>query len=212
MSELNIKESFLNTFQLLSPKQQKIWRYIQWYAQGFRQVFPSQKTIAESVGCHRETVIEAIKKFCQLGWLGSFRRCFRSNLYFLTNELVNIDTTKTETFKKTPEKAVLTLNPTTIPTNKPTENPTVSKTELGVMPVRKTSQEKTVTVQHTQRKEVEHILLNIGISGKDLWCLASYSLLVVSKAVEDFKTRKAKGSVQNLAASLTNRCKAYSLS
>lgn len=201
----SIKEIFLNNFQLLSQKQQKIWRYIQWYAQRYRQVFPAHQTIAQAVGCHRDTVIETIKKFNQMGWLGILKRCFRSNLYFIADVLINIDTTKAETFKRVlePEK------PTQDPTQNPTTKPTLYKTESNVLSVRNTSQ-TTETVQHTQKKEVEHILTNIGISQKDLWCLARYSLLVVSKAVEDYKTRKASGPIRNLAAWLTNRCKAYS--
>lgn len=200
----SIKECFLNTFQLLSSKQKKIWQYIQWYAQRYRQVFPSHAKIAEAVGCHRDTVIQAVKKFSQMGWLGSIKRCFRSNLYFIANELINLDTTKPETFKRTKE----TVKPTEAPTVKPTANPTLYKTESGVVPVRQTSQSE--TVQHAHCKEVKHILESIGILGKDLWCLMRYSLLAVSKAVEDYKTRKAPGPIRNLAAWLTNRCKIYS--
>ncbi len=199
----SIKEIFLNTFQLLSLKQQKIWRYIQWYAQRYRHVFPAHQTIAEAVECHRDTVIQAIKKFSQMGWLGSIKRCFRSNLYFIANELINLDTTKSETFKRAKE----TVNPTEVPTQKPTQNPTLYKTESNGVDVRKTS--PSGTVQHINCKEVEHILESIGILGKDLWCLARYSLRAVSLAVEDYKTRKAPGPIRNLAAWLTSRCKIY---
>ena len=201
----SVKENFLNTFQLLSRKQQKIWRYIQWYAQHYRQVFPSHATIAEAVGCCRDTVIETIKKFSQWRWLGTMKRCFRTNLYFIANELIDLDTTKPDTFKRIQE----TAKSTEAPTVKPTQNPTLYETKSNAVDVRKTFPEPKI-VQQIKCKEVTHILESIGISGKDLWCLARYSLLAVAKAVEDYKTRKAPGPIRNLAAWLTNRCKSYS--
>lgn len=202
----SIKENFLNTFQLLSPKQQKIWRYIQGYAKRYRHVFPSHTTIATDVNCCRDTVIQAIKKFCQLGWLGSIKRCFRSNLYFVADDLKNIDTTNPSSFKVDPESS----KPTENPTQKPTENPTLYKTVYNGVSERNTYQ-KPKTVQHPQCKETSHMLESIGILGKDLWCLARYGLRAVSLAIEDYKTRKAPGSIRNLSAWLTNRCQAHAV-
>ena len=132
------------------------------------------------------------------------KRCFRSNLYFIADELINLDTTKSDTFKRAPK----TVKPTESPTVKSTQNPTLCKTESSLSSVRGTSQAE--SVQQTKCKEVKHILESIGITGKDLWCLARYSLLAVAKAVEDYKTRKTTGPIRNLAAWLTSRCKAYS--
>jgi hypothetical protein len=61
--DAQVREDFLDTFQLLTPKQKKIWCYLQSMAKNLRVVFPGQGTIAKAVGCGRETVIETIKKF-----------------------------------------------------------------------------------------------------------------------------------------------------
>lgn len=201
-SDFELTEKFLNTFQLLSVKQQKIWQLLQWYSTHYRNVFPSHATIAEKVGCCRDTVIETIKKFRQWGWICALKRCYRSNVYFLQECLKKLDTRKNETFM---------IDPTENPTQIPTENPTLYNTYSYSSDVRNTSSEqKTVDVQDI-KSEKEHILRKIGISlPKDIFCLSRFKYHTLCKAYEDLITRWYKsGPINNLAAWITSRCKKY---
>jgi hypothetical protein len=201
-SELNtsddILESFLNTFQLLSRKQQKIWQLLQWYSIHYHQVFPSHETIAKRVGCHRDTVIQAIKKFSELGWIKKWKRCYRSCLYYVEEILRKIDTKRNDTFRRNP-------------TENPTENPTLYTTYSSSCNVRyeKPPEKRAVTVQSIKDQK-EEILKNIGINDKkDFWCLKRYPERILILALEDLKTRFSKEPIRKLAAWITNRCKEH---
>lgn len=202
LSDSELLENFLNTFQLLSPKQQKIWRVLQWYSLNYRHVFPSHETIAKKVGCHRDTVIQAIKKFCKLGWIGLAKRCFRSCMYYMADVLKKIDTKLNDTFR---------VNPT----QSPTVNPTLYNTYSSSCNVRYASPVKTEAVQsikdqEKQPSEKTDIIKKMGITDKkDIWCLCRYSLMALRYAYEDLTTRKASNYVRNVAAWITNRCKAH---
>ena len=190
----DIKECFLNSFQLLSHKQQKIWQLLQWYSTHYRQAFPSHSTIAEKVGCHRDTVIEAIKLFVQRGWLYTMKRVYRSSLYFIKNFLLDLDTRKNETFA---------LNPTENPTENPTLYNTYSMHEKNRVP-------KEVGAVQNLNSEKQQILQEIGISlPKDVFCLTRFSLRALSLAYEDYRTRKSPSPIRKLAAWITSRCKQY---
>lgn len=197
-NDQNVYDVFLNTFQLLPEKQKKIWQILNWYAVHYRNVFPSHATIAEKVGCCRDTVIQAIKKFTEWGWIGVIKRCFRSNMYFMRECLKKFDTRKNETFR---------LNPTENPTAIPTVNPTLYNTYSSSCNVRSTSgKENSGTVQDIN-PEKEQILRKIGIhDAKDIWCLSRFSPKILNLAAEDEKTRKAKWPIINLAAWITDRC------
>lgn len=202
-SESAITEKFLDTFQLLSAKQKKIWQILQWYAVNYRNVFPSQKTIAEKAECCRDTVIQALKVFEKNGWIYSRWRCFRSKVYYLMDYLLKFDTKSNETFRRNP-----TANPTAIPTANPT---LYSNTYSSSCNVRLTSQEsESGTVHHTQ-DEKEQILSKMGITKpEDIWCLKRFKFHVLCKAYEDLTTRWYKaGPIQKLAAWITSRCKQY---
>lgn len=201
-SESELIEDFLNTFQLLSAKQKKIWQIIHWYSTHHRQVFPSQSTIAEKAECCRDTVIQAIKKFVELGWLGSIKRCFRSSLYFITKCLMKFDTRKNETFY---------LKPTENPTAIPTENPTLYNTYLTSLNVRSTSNQSEDVIVQDIKSQKEHILMKMGITEQvDIHCLSRFKYHVLCKAYEDLTTRWYKsGPINKLAAWITSRCKQY---
>ena len=205
----NLREDFLNIFQLLTPKQQKIWRLLHWYARNYRLVFPSHERLAQNAGCCRDTVIEALKKFASMGWLGSIKRCFRSSLYFVPDALSSIDLDDPRTFRRpAPKKASIpTKNPTTVPT----DNPTL----LNVAPSESIERNATKTnenVQATEQKkeqQLPHEVKELPVAAKDKALLARYSLHVLRLAIEDWKTYARLYSVRNVAAFLTSRCKAY---
>lgn len=194
LSDAEVKECFLNTFQILSIKQQKIWQLLQWYATHYRQAFPSHTTIAEKVGCCRDTVVEAIKLFVERGWMTTIKRVYRSSLYFIKNFLLNIDTRKNETFA---------LNPTENPTEIPTLYNTYSMQEKNRMP-------KEVGAVQNLNSEKQQILQEIGISlPKDVFCLTRFSLRALSLAYDDYRTRQSPSPIRKLAAWITSRCKQY---
>jgi len=195
-------EHFLNTFQNLSLKQKKIWQLLHWYSTHYRNVFPSHATIAEKVGCCRDTVINSIKLFTQNKWLVSIKRCFRSSQYFMCDFLKKFDTRKNETFSlDLPINSAIKSAP----------NPTLYNVikESKLLDVRKGS-EKPETVQNID-SEKEKIFLKMGITlPKDIFCLSRYPLHIIAKAYEDLSTRWTKsGPINNLAAWITSRCKEY---
>ncbi len=85
----SIKEVFLKQFQLLTPKQQKIWRYLRDYSISWRNVMPSQSDIAKEIGCCRDTVIKSIKLFENRKWISSLNRPYNTKIYFL-NEILTL--------------------------------------------------------------------------------------------------------------------------
>lgn len=91
---------FQDTYQLLSPKQQKIWNVIQHFCKTYRNAFPSLSKIAELAGCSIRTVCTAINKFKKFGWLESTKRCFRSCLYYIKEQLLYINTKDKRNFLK----------------------------------------------------------------------------------------------------------------
>ena len=184
VSDEELLENFLNTFQLLTPKQQKIWRVIQWYSQTYRAVFPSHSTIAKKVGCHRDTVIQTMKKFKEWGWLVSAKRCFRSCVYLVSEVLKKIDTKLNDTFR---------VNPT----DNPTENPTLYNTYSLSCNERIPKPKENVAVQSIkdhkeQALEKVEIIQKMGIKEqKDIWCLCRYPIMALRYAYEDLITRKS---------------------
>lgn len=209
----NLKEDFLNLFHLLTPKQQKIWRTLHWYSRTFRQIFPAHDRLAKSAGCCRDTVIEALKKFVSMGWLGSIKRCFRSNLYFVPDVLASLDLDDPRTFRRqAPKKALVpTSNPTQSPTTIPTENPTLLNVNSN-KPIERKNEAASENVQATgqgKEQQLPHEVRELPVAPKDKALLARYSLNVLRLAIEDWKTYARLYSVRNVAAFLTSRCKAY---
>jgi hypothetical protein len=205
---MNLRENFLNTFQLLSPKQQKIWRYLQYCSNTIRQVFPSQQTIANKCGCHRSTVNVTIGKFFQWGWLVKKKRCYRSNVYFVNDELKAINTYGKDTFLLRVNATTQTTTDTTMKTT--TDATLYKRKDVPYIPiVRQTSNERCVqsSIDNSEQKQ---ILMRMGFAGKDLILLSHYSLASISLAAEDYQTRKSKDRIINKAAWFTHRCKAHS--
>lgn len=204
-----VREDFLDTFQLLTPKQKKIWCYLQSMAKNLRVVFPGQGTIAKAVGCCRETVVETIKKFVEAGWLQIIKRFWRSHVYFVNEQLINLDVRNPKTFAMPKSQGQSTPNPTTNPT------PTVFTSDTQIQNV----EPKNESVQATEPKKEEKAAKNetyiheelrhFNLSWRDVVMLSKYSLRIVRLALEDYKTYRLYKHVRNLAAFLTNRCQHY---
>lgn len=204
----SILESFLCKFQILTYSAQRIWKYLKYLSMKCIHVFPSHETIAKACDCHRSTVIRILKMFEELEWIFVKQRCFRSNLYYMPDELIQMDLDNPETFTRARLKA--TQDATENATENATPNATLYNVDnvIALKDVRLTKQTGTGNVQ-SSKDEKEQILQNIGIFGKDLWCLARFGYRALAMAIEDLKTRKASEPIRNLAAWLTNRCKHY---
>ena len=204
-----VREDFLDTFQLLTPKQKKIWCYLQSMAKNLRVVFPGQGTIAKAVGCCRETVIETIKKFVEAGWMQIIKRFWRSHTYFVNEQLVNLDVHNPKTFAKPKSQG----KPTTDPTTNPTPIRVTSSTQIRNV---ETKNENVQAMEPKQEKKlpqktecIHEELTHFGLSLRDVVILSKYSLRIVRLAIEDYKTYRFYKHVRNLAAFLTNRCQHY---
>lgn len=82
---------FEDNFSVLPPKQQEIWKVIWYFCKHYRCSFPSHAKIAELANCCIRTVRTAIKKFKNYGWLETTRRCYRSCIYWVTENLLRIN-------------------------------------------------------------------------------------------------------------------------
>lgn len=83
--------NFLNIFPTLSKFQKKAFKYLQWFAQKFRCVFPCLQKIANAIGCSKATVMRATSLFEKLGWIAKKKRGYCSNTYFMNDELISLN-------------------------------------------------------------------------------------------------------------------------
>lgn len=197
-------EHFKNLYPMLTPTQQKIWNYLHWFCRNYRVVKPSHKHIAEKVGCHRDTVIQAIKKFSELGWLMALKKAWRTCTYFISEHLLRLDPTKKDTFRRDPPKPENPHNPTQDPTINPTHINSSSNYDRNV---------RDDNVQHTgnssKEEPIPYEIRNLPVSQRDKKMLSRYGLHVLRLAIEDFVTYQRLYRVRNVAAFITSRCKAY---
>ncbi len=204
----SLLESFLVIFQTLTYLEQKIWRYLQSLSKKLIHVFPSQSTIAEKCGCHRSTANQILKKFSELGWITYIRRCFRSNEYYMPDELIDIDLNDPVTFTR--ENLKTTREATREATKEATKEATLYNVNNvpSLRDVRLTSKPCHGNVQSS--KDQKHRLLEeLGFFGKDLWCLARYHYNAIIYAREDLKSRESKEPINKLVAWFTSRCKVH---
>ena len=180
-------ESFSENFFSLTPKQQRIWKYLQFMARKHAAVFPSQSTIAKACSCHRDTVIEAIKQFVRLGWLEKVKRGYTSCVYLLLKPLIWI-------CEKTAEK---------IFPEKSDNNPTL---DINYSFSReRTNNEENDTVQKLAMKEIvfskgDHVIFR---------SLAKKNKEAMEKALEDCLAFSGKEGIRNPGAFVTARWKAH---
>lgn len=198
MELIQIKESFLNHYPLLTPMQKRIWLLLLDYSKNYRTVFPSHSKIARACGCHRDTVIQAIKKFISLSWLGVMKRAYKTCVYFISECLLHLNPRRNDIFKKFCQS-----KPTEYPTNKPTlinknkyedkKNDIVSKDDRNVQITDFSSQ---VSLK--------------GVSKKDLSLLENLTTKdpsAMKKAIDDLKALEEKENVRNVAALIVSRWK-----
>lgn len=78
-------------FLYLTQLHQKILRYLIWMANKFKFTFPSLQHIARQCECSVATVQRALNRFRAHGWVGSIKRAYQSNIYFVADEIRSFD-------------------------------------------------------------------------------------------------------------------------
>lgn len=91
---------FEENFPLLTPKTQEIWKVLHYFCKEFITAFPSHDKIAKLAGCSRRTVINAIEKFKNFGWIEYYKRCYRSNVYVIPRHLLQKNPKDSNLYKK----------------------------------------------------------------------------------------------------------------
>jgi helix-turn-helix protein len=86
-----IVNSLLSCFQLMSKGHRAVFKYLQWMAKTFRNVFPSLESIAKATGFSPKTVQRAVAKFVIMNWLIKVRRPYQSNVYYMPDEIIDLN-------------------------------------------------------------------------------------------------------------------------
>lgn len=82
---------FLNIYHTLTKFQKKSFKYMHWMARKFRHVFVSVLNIATNIKCCKRTVSRCTNLFEELGWIIKIKHGYRSNDYFMNEELIALD-------------------------------------------------------------------------------------------------------------------------
>lgn len=83
--------NFLVDFQVLTPFQKNIFKYLHFLAKKFKWVYPGISRIANHVGSCTRTVKRALATFRKLGWLCTLKKGYSSNNYFINDEIISLD-------------------------------------------------------------------------------------------------------------------------
>lgn len=93
--------SFLMEYDKLGKDQKEIFKITRWWCNRFPCAAPSQKKIAEKIGCSRKHVNRTFAKFKQLGWLYlTSRGLRRTKILGMPLHLCQMDVAKREYFKR----------------------------------------------------------------------------------------------------------------
>jgi hypothetical protein len=201
------QQNFLISFEMLSYHQKQIWQLLCWFNKHCYVTRPSQSTIARMVGCCRDTVIEAVKKFLSYGWMSTIKKAYQSLLYFISDNLLKLDTKDRNIFRKVD-----------ISRDSPTQFPTlsrISRTSKGTLLTMDDSNFK--VFENRQRswtyvnKSIPHCLQIPILSDKDKQIIANqFSEAELQSAIKDTKDYWRKyGKPENVAAFLTKIAKEY---
>lgn len=117
---------FKNIFPTLTKLQKKIFKYLHWFSKTYRVVQPSHKHIAKKVGCSRDTIIQAIKKFEELGWVTKMTKYWKTCVYCVADLIFCLNLDDKNTFRWEPQRQVSRPKEEVL-IQKPTLNPTPIK-------------------------------------------------------------------------------------
>lgn len=82
---------FLDQFEIITKAFRKIFQYFQFMAKKYRNVFSGVEHIANICGYSTATVKRATAFFARMGWICKLKRGYQSNVYFMNEELKDID-------------------------------------------------------------------------------------------------------------------------
>lgn len=192
-SQAQTIESFRNNYLTLSKNQKKIWNYLHWFCKRKRVVKPSHDHIAKKIGCCRRTVIRAVEKFVEWGWLGTIHKAYSTCQYFMCEGLLKINPSDRNTFDRKP------IEYERLRQQNVTEDVTEDVTHNDLMFKHK----RYVSVQSA----IPQFLNDLPLKTKDKLILTKYNDRTLLLAIEDARTYNKR--IYNLPAFLTSRCKAY---
>lgn len=177
---------FLNIYQTLSKFQRKVFKYLQWFSKKFRNVFPCIFTMTQALQCSDSTIKRATAYFHRMGWVSKSKRGYQSNVYYMNNELIDLNLDDVNLFFR--EKR---------PVNDPTNDP-VLKEPIQVKDI-STSEgvhiDNIKTKKAPQKRDVPEFIKIKGISENDQQRLANeFSEYSLSKALEEAKWYTKKGN------------------
>lgn len=101
-----IVNSLLNCFQLMSKGHRAIFKYLHFMAKTCRNVFPSLAHIAKVKGLCIKTIQRAIDKFVAMDWLIKIRRPYQSNVYYMPDEIIDLNLEDSSTFLRNVHQCV----------------------------------------------------------------------------------------------------------
>jgi DNA-binding transcriptional MocR family regulator len=100
MSTQIVIDNFKQDFFLQTPLKSNIFQYIHYLSQTHHSVYPSQKTIADRVGCTVKYVSRVVNEYVRRGWLIVKRRWGNRATYFIPDWIKKLKLPKRKTSKE----------------------------------------------------------------------------------------------------------------
>lgn len=91
MEKRSLTELLKNSWRIFSKGYRRVFKYLWWFFRHLRTVFPSLDTISMEVKLSKRQVQNALNHFLGLGLLGWVKRPYQSNVYFMPEEIIEID-------------------------------------------------------------------------------------------------------------------------
>lgn len=205
--QLTAEEEIVNftaVFPSITPLQKRIYRYVQWYCRTYTCAFPSHARIAKICRCHRDTVIQALKKFRELGWLHWIKRAYKSSIYIIGKVLLWLDISNPKTFRKKKPTSDPTSDPTLLIELDSTKRNVSSGGEENPQKEAKNDNENVQNSKKSAQNKIPYMLNNLPLSQHDKKMLSRYTDHVLNLAIETARTYQQKGfRILNLAGFLT---------
>lgn len=98
--QVDIVQTFKDTFHRLTKSKRRVFEAIHWFAQTFDHVYPSVDKIAHHAGTSARTVKRATKDFADQGFVAKVKIGYGTNEYFMDDKLIALDIKNPNTFKK----------------------------------------------------------------------------------------------------------------
>lgn len=199
----SVREKFIVLFMMLSKAQREIWKTLSWFTKNKYLVFPSHQKIASLAKCSVRTVIRAMQKFLEYSWIGWKKRCYRSNVYFMSDEVKDINPCD----KNIGDRPACAKNPINSEKNV-TENVTLYSVSSYCNKDIKT-RKATVALDKKSEEELPLEIQNLPIAQSDKKEFLQYPRNVFMLALEDTLNYAKKTKIGSFYAVLKNRIECY---